>query len=286
MTTDRIALARPINTAASADAVTFGDTGGTHCHFSLTAGTYYSVMSLLHAISNAIVGTFATATVSITSYKVRFTFADAQAITWADTTLRDWLGFTGNSNAATTHTATYSPQHVWISTYAPSDQTDFYLPMGESWQGVRALDGNLSGVQQYSMDAGANHCMGFTKDLSLHFEPTANIFIGSGANASEIYRCLEYFITQSRSATVAGIADPAATGFWFLWDADNLNASAHWGDMSNHNGVRCLESSFLWQFCQVDPGGFGLPNPALPAGKARYNVKLRLRQAEYPGGLL
>jgi hypothetical protein len=289
MTTDRIALLRPINTAVYASAVTFGDTGGTHVHFGKAAGTYYSVLSLLDDIATAIIATWATATVTINSdYKVVFTFPQAEKITWADSELRNWLGFSGNQTAATTHTASYTPQHAWISTYAPSDQTDFYLPMGDVWSGTTALDGGIAGVQQYAMDSATNHCMGFVKDLTLHYESSASIFIGRCTDTSgySIQRSLEWFMSKARSATVAGLGDPPATGFWFLWNADNMKITADWADMTAHNTVVTDTGTGLWQFCQPELNAFGKPISALPVGKARYNVNLRIHQAEYPGGML
>ena len=278
MTTDRIALARPINYAAITNAVTVGDTGGTHVHWSYPANaTYWGLPAIMDAMQTAIVATFANATVSLNAdYKIVIHLHSSQVLAFSDATFRDALGFAGDRTTATDHTANYRPEWIWVSTYAPSDQTDFYWNQQEVWRGRQALDGTWAGtLLTESIAPGKNWSM--KKDLTLHFESAKDIFFSSPATSYDPQRSLEYFILKSRMATAVTDASPQSTGFHFFWDADVIKSPIQTG--ATKNGVFVTSSSYDHQYCTCAPGGMSVPKAAIPAGKSHYNVSLQLETA-------
>jgi hypothetical protein len=280
MATDRIALCRPINYAAITNAVTVGDTGGTHVHWSFPANaTYWGLPGLMDALQTTIAGTFANSTVTLnTDYKIVVHLHSSLALAFSDDTFRDALGFTGDRTAATDHTANYRPEWIWVSTYAPSDQTDFYWNQQEVWQGRQALDGTWAGnLQTESIAAGTNWRM--KKDLTLHFEAAKDVFFASPATANyDSARSLEYFVLKSRMATAATDASPQSTGMFLFYDADNVKDPISHGYML-HGPMTTLTNSNTYQYCTCGPSGMSIPKNALPAGKSRYNVSLQLTTA-------
>lgn len=281
MATDRIALLRPFNTLLIEDAIKAGDLGegswSVKCD--IAAGTYWSFLAVLDAVQTLIQAEFPAATITInSSYKIVFTFATSQALAFDSTTTADYFGFEGNRTAATTHTAERKCPYFWISTYAPSDQTDFYWEQNEIWKGSQAMDGTWVGRLQTDPILAGNN-LKLNKSVSLQYEQAHDVFFSMPVDVYDSYRALDYFVMMSRASTVASGSHSQCTGVQFFWDADDIITQAMWGDASTVHGAFTTITPYTFAYCTISPSGMRGPNPALPSGKTHYNVSLNLETA-------
>ena len=277
MTTDRIALMRPINTPVLTDALVLGPTGGTHVHVSIPAGTYWSLLAILHVVEQQIQATFANATVSLTAandYKIQIATGSHGALALSVSAAFEAMTGLGTRSAATTHTASVRSPFEWISTYAPYDQVTWTIPQEKVWSGSTALDGNLAGtlMAEYSPTNYDASTIMMSRKVSLAYESAAQIFWKSGGKTS-----LEAFMLNSRAATSYGNADPPATGFFVFEDADNVSNKLYWPTGSAYHGI--LSQSNVKQFCTPAISGAGGIVSSIPAGKTHYSTTFSVRAA-------
>ena len=277
MTTDRIALMRPINTPILPDALVLGPTGGTHVHVSIPAGTYWSLLAILYSVEQQIQVTFANATVSLTSandYKIQIATGSHGALALSVSDAFAAITGLATGPAATTHTASVRSPFEWISTYSPYDQVTWTIPQEKVWSGSTALDGNLAGtlMAEYSPTNYDASTIMMSRKVSLAYESAAQIFWKSGGKTS-----LEAFMLNARSATSHGNADPPATGFFVFEDADIISNKGYWVTGSAYHGI--LASSNKYQFCTPAVNGTGGIVSSIPAGKTHYSTTFSVRAA-------
>lgn len=130
-----------------AEAWSFTATQGGANTITLTAGEYYpkgytgeSNVQFIEHLEDQLAALAGTPTVTLdldnTNSRVGKVHIDwdstSTSVTWGSaTTLRDILGFTGDLNAATSHTGTYAMRYVWLPTLAPSS---YPTTINEIWE--------------------------------------------------------------------------------------------------------------------------------------------------------
>jgi len=276
---------RPVEVGAGPHVTITCAGGGGASNVSITAGVYSSVeavaLALLNAVNAELDGSWATGDITMeiqddaTIAWHNVGVAGVILWVWADTDLRDELGFVNDFSftaVITTVEATYTPKSVWLPPYQHSDQGMWYVPQADLFSGATSQDGALCGTS-------GNPSIWF-RDYQFPHVPVESLLRSAATSQNKYDRCLETFSEQVRTAVPSDPSYPRMAAVWCVFDYNDLVGTYTTATSAVIDSAGAVYADDH-VYCCAPPSGFqGLSsNPSLPTGSTRYNVSVSLNTA-------
>lgn len=272
MASDRLIMCRPIVIDSASNSVSVSGTAIT-----LTSGTYAHIGHLGKHFQTKVIAASGPPddfVVSFSSGKIVFSAGSAYTVTWTDTALRDYLGFSGNLSSASTHTADYTSPNCWFPTRARADNGEWEVDHRAQWRGVEARSGNVSGLR-----TGVTR---YSTTIDFDALPVAEVLYSRGTTTAAQNRSLDHFAMESREVWGTS-GQPSPAGFYLFPDYTSLaiGTAATWDDGGAGN-LSLASSADTFVFCQFDADWYPRPKSSIGVRSDYFGVSIDVHSAEAP----
>ena len=283
-------LARPIEITSANYRFQINTNGAGTSNVDLDLGVYASIFTLLYELETKLQASPSGANFSVrltTDFKIKIAHSSLTfLLTWGLPPLGRLLGYrAAASGVVSTHTATDTPENVWLPSFWSSDGSQFAADQ-------KTVSASLNVVGQTSAVSLTGDTFG--RSATWEVQTASNVYKSAWDSSyswgSTFYpeqdRCLETLSLLARSVTLASEDSNNINpkGVYFINDVTDWQGDAPTNALPSSMDSGGINSDYI--FCSIATDGMGNPSRSVDKSKDYYSVSIDLTSATAPTWLV